>query len=251
MPDPSAEGPRRERLRAISERRHAGCSLRRHRKESPRPEPTPKAPFPARGGAFPVARDVSGINANPLDTEGRMTTRHTALLLCFLVGAPLLGCGKKKPPAAPTASAKPAPGAGTENELPAPPAPTPGGATATSEAGPGSFGPIYFEYDEAALSEESMATLKRLGEYLEANPAVRVVISGHADERGTEEYNLALGEERAKVAREFLLRYGIDGERVKIISYGEERPVEVGEDEVSYAKNRRGEFELSPTTASR
>ena len=177
--------------------------------------------------------------------------RRVVLLICLLscVG---VACAKKKTPVSPIGSPS-GPGRGGESPLPTPGGT--GGSTGASGSGssttPGSFGPIYFEYDAAALSPEAMETLKRLGDYLDENPAAYVLIMGHADERGTEEYNLALGEERARVARDFLARYGIDPERIRLLSYGEERPAVVGEDEGSMAQNRRDEFELSTFTAQR
>jgi peptidoglycan-associated lipoprotein len=109
----------------------------------------------------------------------------------------------------------------------------------------GSFGPIYFSYDSPDLSVEAKATLDRIAEYLEAHPNITIIISGHADERGTEEYNLSLGDDRAKTAQTYLLRWKIDSSRIKAISYGEEKPVIQGEDEGSWSQNRRDEFELS------
>lgn len=116
-----------------------------------------------------------------------------------------------------------------------------------------SFGPIYFDFDSATLRPEARDTLERLADYMKQNPGVTVVISGHADERGTEEYNIALGEERARAARDYLKRLGVDVARVRVISYGETRPAVQGSDEGAWSRNRRDEFELSGTgrTATR
>ena len=85
----------------------------------------------------------------------------------------------------------------------------------------------------------AQATLIRQAGFLNANPALTVTIEGHCDERGTREYNLALGERRAAAARDYLLAQGIDSARIRVISYGKERPVMVGSTEASWSKNRR------------
>jgi peptidoglycan-associated lipoprotein len=103
---------------------------------------------------------------------------------------------------------------------------------------------IYFDFDKYNLREDARNTLDRNAEILRANPDLGITIEGHCDERGTNEYNLALGENRAKAARDYLVRLGIDRSRISIISYGEERPVAHGHDEASWAQNRRGEFDV-------
>ncbi len=98
---------------------------------------------------------------------------------------------------------------------------------------------VYFGYDSAALSGNAQGTLLRQAGFLNANPALTITIEGHCDERGTREYNLALGERRASAARDFLLAQGVDQARIKVISYGKERPVASGSTETSWSKNRR------------
>jgi peptidoglycan-associated lipoprotein len=98
---------------------------------------------------------------------------------------------------------------------------------------------VYFDYDSSALSGNAQGTLLRQAGFLNANPAVTITIEGHCDERGTREYNLALGERRASAARDFLLAQGVDRARIKVISYGKERPVASGSTETSWSKNRR------------
>ncbi len=100
---------------------------------------------------------------------------------------------------------------------------------------------VYFDFDRSVLTEESKARLTENAEYLKANPDVTITVEGHCDERGTDEYNLALGENRAQSAKEFLRALGIDGSRLRIVSYGEERPADPGHDEAAWAKNRRVE----------
>jgi peptidoglycan-associated lipoprotein len=101
---------------------------------------------------------------------------------------------------------------------------------------------VYFEFDQATLSEMSKQTLVRNAEWLRGNPEVRVQVEGNADERGTPEYNLALGERRAETVRGYLSSLGIDGNRLMTISYGEERPVDPGQSEAAWQKNRRVDF---------
>ncbi len=84
-----------------------------------------------------------------------------------------------------------------------------------------------------------MATLQSQATWLRANPAVRVIVEGHADERGTRDYNLALGERRANSAKNYLATLGIDPSRIQVISYGKERPAALGSTEEAYAQNRR------------
>ena len=98
---------------------------------------------------------------------------------------------------------------------------------------------VYFSYDSAALDGNSQATLYRQAAFLNGNPSLTVTIEGHCDERGTREYNLALGERRAAAARDYLLAQGVDPARIKVISYGKERPAMAGSNEASWAKNRR------------
>jgi peptidoglycan-associated lipoprotein len=103
--------------------------------------------------------------------------------------------------------------------------------------------PLRFDYDAATLSDEGRLQLQALAAHLRTTGlAVRIV--GHADERGTPEYNMSLGDERARVARDYLVRLGIDRARVTASSRGEEDPAVVGEDEGTFALNRRDEFEL-------
>ena len=98
---------------------------------------------------------------------------------------------------------------------------------------------VYFGYDSAVLDGNSQATLYRQAAFLKGNPSLTVTIEGHCDERGTREYNLALGERRAAAARDYLLAQGVDPARIRMISYGKERPVAAGSNETSWSKNRR------------
>jgi peptidoglycan-associated lipoprotein len=120
------------------------------------------------------------------------------------------------------------------------------GAGAASN-GPGSQGDleqnagdrVFFGYDSATLSSSAQATLQRQAEWLNEYPELKIVLEGHADERGTRAYNLALGERRANAAKSYLTSLGIDGSRLTVVSYGKERPAVLGSSEQAWAQNRR------------
>jgi peptidoglycan-associated lipoprotein len=101
---------------------------------------------------------------------------------------------------------------------------------------------IHFDFDRYEIRGSDTEILKENAAVLEKFPAVKIQIEGHCDMRGTDEYNLALGERRANSARQYLLSLGIPAERITIISYGEERPLENGRSEEAWAKNRRADF---------
>jgi len=101
---------------------------------------------------------------------------------------------------------------------------------------------IFFEYDSFSLTPESRDILARNAEWLLQNPTIKLTIEGHCDERGSDEYNLALGEKRSEAVKKYLTTLGVAGERLFTISYGEERPVVVGQGEGAWAQNRRAEF---------
>lgn len=101
---------------------------------------------------------------------------------------------------------------------------------------------INFAFDSSSLSSTAKGVLTRNAEWLNKNPDVNVIIEGHCDERGTAEYNLALGERRAKSAYDFLRNIGVKSGRMSTISYGEELPLDPGKNESAYAKNRRVHF---------
>jgi len=101
---------------------------------------------------------------------------------------------------------------------------------------------VYFEYDSSALLPEAQSILMEKSEWLRNNPQAGIVIEGHTDERGTVEYNLALGDRRAESVRTFIMELGVDTSRIRTVSYGEERPVDPGSDESAWARNRRAHF---------
>jgi len=104
------------------------------------------------------------------------------------------------------------------------------------------FANIYFDFDKALLKDNSKATLKKHADWLKANNAVNITIAGNCDERGTAEYNLALGQRRADAAAKYLTTLGVAKNRVKTVSYGKEKPLDPGHNEEAWAKNRRDEF---------
>jgi len=103
---------------------------------------------------------------------------------------------------------------------------------------------VYFEYDRSAVKKSEQAKVAAVAEYLKSNMDSRLQIEGHCDERGTEGYNLALGERRALAIRETLLNFGVPAANVTTVSFGEARPADSSQNDSAYAKNRRGEFIL-------
>ena len=101
---------------------------------------------------------------------------------------------------------------------------------------------IYFEFDKSNLTSKSIQTLKSTVNALNENSSIQITLAGHADERGTREYNLALGQRRAETVSDYLVLNGISNSRITVKSYGEERPAVSGQDEKSYSKNRRVEI---------
>ena len=155
----------------------------------------------------------------------------------------LAGCAKKATEAPPT-PATPPPAPSTSPTTPpttTPPEPTPT-APAPSASSVTDLKPVFFDYDSDALRDDSRAALDSNAKLLRDNKAMRIVIEGHCDERGTDEYNQALGERRANAARDYLVQAGIETGRIKVISYGKERPFAEGHDESAWAQNRRAQF---------
>jgi peptidoglycan-associated lipoprotein len=151
------------------------------------------------------------------------------------VGLALGGCGGSKAKAQGPTAAKPE---AAKNE---PIKATIQPAQAGDVAPPTS--PIYFDFDKYDIQDISKAELQQVADYLSKHPGSTVTISGHTDERGTTEYNLMLGDQRAKAAHDYLVRLGIDPLRIKTISFGEERPAVQGTGEDAWSKNRRDEFQ--------
>ena len=160
--------------------------------------------------------------------------KKTALMLMAVSLVAVAGCTKKQKP----------------EDLPPPPVGAEGNTGATTPAGPtpGSQADfvanitadrIYFDTDKSDIDAEDQATLSSQAEWLKRYPAVRVTIEGHADERGTRDYNIALGARRANAAKNALAGMGIDAGRISTVSYGKERPEALGSTEADWARNRR------------
>jgi peptidoglycan-associated lipoprotein len=120
-------------------------------------------------------------------------------------------------------------------------------SAATTSVTPGSVGDfrqnvgdrVFFDTDSSTVREDGRQTLNRQAEWLKKYGNYQITVEGHCDERGTREYNLALGERRANAARQYLIAQGIPASRIKTVSYGKERPDPVGSDEAAWARNRR------------
>ncbi len=106
------------------------------------------------------------------------------------------------------------------------------------------FAPVFFDYDSAQVAASERSKLDAVAEYLRGNSSIGLVVEGHCDERGSNEYNLALGERRAQAVRAYVIGLGIASERIKTVSYGEEQPAAFGHDEASWSQNRRATFSL-------
>lgn len=101
---------------------------------------------------------------------------------------------------------------------------------------------IYFDFDRSELTSDAKETLQKNAEAMKGSAKMRVLVEGHCDERGTNEYNIALGERRARTALDYMVANGISRSRLEVKSWGEERPLDDGRDDSAYARNRRGEF---------
>lgn len=191
----------------------------------------------------------------------RPSSRLGAAVLGFVGLALLVGCGgEKRPPVVATTAPSDAQDAGSRPGYDGPAAePIEMGPDVRSvgDDGLGSQGLDYpmapgpdgspladvlFGFDEASLTDEARATLERHALWLQTNRNVQVTIEGHCDERGTVEYNLALGDLRAQAARDYLVSLGVAPDRLSAVSYGKERPLDLGHDEAAWARNRRAHF---------
>jgi len=129
-------------------------------------------------------------------------------------------------------------------EQPARPAPAAPAAPAAAPAAPSPLKDAFFDFDKSAIKDDQKAALNDNVAWLKANAGAKVLIEGHCDERGTVEYNLGLGERRAKAVKDYLIAAGVAADRLSIISYGKERPFVLGHDESAWKWNRRGHFVL-------
>lgn len=165
--------------------------------------------------------------------------KHLLLISALLIaGIGFYGCGPKKDNIGTT----PPPVTTQTTEEPKAQEPPP--ATTDTDLKEGQLATVYFDYDKYNLRSDAKAALDANYELLKQFSKVVVKIEGHCDERGTIEYNLVLGEKRARATMDYLTGLGIDPARLSIISYGKERPVEMGANETSWSKNRRAEFKI-------
>jgi peptidoglycan-associated lipoprotein len=166
----------------------------------------------------------------------------------FLLALAAAGCHKSKPEVAPQPSetAPAPPPAPTPMPPPPPPAATGDAAMETTRRLTAELGTlIHFDTDQDAIKPEDVPVLDSKAAILKANPGVRIRISGHADDRGSDEYNLVLGNKRALAAKRYLESKGVEASRIEVTSLGEERPVDPAASESAWAKNRRAEFEIT------
>ena len=173
--------------------------------------------------------------------------RPLALALGLALLLTGVGCAKKAvqaPPAPPPAPPVETPAPTPPPPPPPPPTPPPAPAPAAPAITASDFKPALFDYDAFTLRDDARAALDQDSKLLRENASLQITIEGHCDERGTVEYNQALGEKRAQAARDYLTGAGIDASRIQIVSYGKERPFETGHDEASWGKNRRAHFVL-------
>ncbi|HEX5436332.1 MAG TPA: peptidoglycan-associated lipoprotein Pal [Gemmatimonadaceae bacterium] len=193
------------------------------------------------------------------------TTRVAPAMLVVLATAAVVACGKKQPPPPPA----PAPGP-NQDSIAAARARQDSiaraeqarqdsiaraerarqdsiarAAAATAQAKRVIAQPIYFAFDSDVLSDSAQASLDQKLAVLNANSGLQLRVEGNTDARGSDEYNLALGQRRAAAAKRYLTQHGVDDSRITIISYGEERPAAQGADESAYAQNRRDEFSIT------
>ena len=175
----------------------------------------------------------------------RIAARRSPLVL---VGAILLlcSCSKKAPTTAAQVNENPAPAAAPAPARPAPAAPARDEGVLAEDLATlnrhGYLKDVYFDFDQSALRDDARKSLATDALWLEKYPSIRILVEGHCDDRGTEAYNLSLGDRRANAAREYLASLGVDGTRVQVVSYGKERPFCQQDTDTCWQENRRGHF---------
>jgi peptidoglycan-associated lipoprotein len=192
----------------------------------------------------------------------RSAAPRAVLVVLVVLAIGVTACGKKKPPVAraiPPPGAAPPP-AGSASRLPAPPEPVAeptivppeplredsiASASLDDINRNSPLKPVFFEYDSSELEGDARGVLDANALVLKKYPSWTITIEGHCDERGTAEYNLALGERRAVASRAYLVSLGISADRLRTVSYGKEFPFEPGHDENAYVKNRRAHFVIT------
>ena len=183
-------------------------------------------------------------------------TLHRVSLALLIVSIGLLpACSSQEPPATEPEPDAPAPAPAPR---PAPEEPAEAGEWEAADPTPEALTPeqlnrmgvlrvIYFDYDKSEIRTDQRSTLQTNAQWLRDNRQVKILIEGHCDERGTREYNMALGERRSSATMQYLMSLGVPRDRIEVISYGEEQPVAMGEDESAWSRNRRAEFKVVST----
>ncbi|MEI8345841.1 MAG: peptidoglycan-associated lipoprotein Pal [Pseudomonadota bacterium] len=162
-----------------------------------------------------------------------MSLRSLSFMMILSLAVALSGCGSsKKKKAGPDEAITDVPTQENSFEL--------NGDSDNSKAG--GLRTVYFDFNSSQLSGETRSTLENNAKFLKDNTSSKIQVEGHCDERGSIQYNLALGERRAKAVKEFLVAKGVNSKRISTISFGKERPVDSGHDEMAWTKNRRGNF---------
>ena len=188
-----------------------------------------------------------------------MRSREVVLCLALMTALVMGACAKKQPPVArptppPSATAggsakPPAPPQPVAEPVPVPPEPVPEDAVGSKSLDDlnrdSPLKPVFFELDSSELSSDGQATLQANAGVLKQYGTWQITIEGHCDERGSAEYNLALGERRAIAARDYLVSLGVAANRVRTVSYGKEFPFDPGHDEAAWSKNRRAHFVIT------
>jgi peptidoglycan-associated lipoprotein len=177
--------------------------------------------------------------------RGRVWKWGTAVLAVMMLSA--LGCAKKQGVKSTEPAAAPAVGApgGIVSEPLMPEAPAAGetqvaaAGVAVTQEKPSPFGDIHFDFDKSFIREDAKPILSGVADQLRKNKGLRLLIEGHCDERGTSEYNMALGDRRAESARAYLVSLGVPATAISTVSFGKEKPLDPGHNEAAWAKNRR------------
>jgi len=194
-----------------------------------------------------IKKIVTNIKMSTERRRAMKTSKKWLGILVLIFAASLLfgtGCAKKK--AVETQAAKPSTQGGiSENEMAAKQRAEQEAMLKKAAMQRFINEDVHFDFDDASIRPDAKEVLKDKIDYLKANPGTAVTIEGHCDERGTEAYNLALGERRAQSIKKYLVNAGIDKTRLATVSYGEEKPLDPGHTEAAWTKNRRGHFSIN------
>jgi peptidoglycan-associated lipoprotein len=192
-----------------------------------------------------VRRQVLGRSRADNNCRGENAMKRNVRIVALLaVGLVVGACSKKQPPVAP----EPTPPAPVQQQTQAPQAPRDDSAERAAELRRLTAileQMVFFDYDESTIRTDAQEALAAKVPFLRSNPSIRMRIDGHADERGSVEYNLALGMRRANAVREYLTGFGIDASRFETFSFGEDQPLSSGSNESAWSQNRRAEFRVT------